>query len=178
MKKFLTIVALLTVATFSSNAQSDSYKAFKVDLTPFTGYVIPGGEGLGGGLVYSLEPKYNITDNIAAGIKFEGALFSAGDIEGASVGATTSTSLVGEYSFGEGKSRPYVGLGLGLYDSGSVEISSGGSTISADAGSSFGFAPRIGYQLSHFRIGAEYNFVKNSNYLAIKAAITIGGGEK
>jgi outer membrane protein W len=164
--------SLLTVKF--TNAQT--YKRFKVDVT--TGYANPTGQvgDISGGLNFSIEPKYNITDQIAVGIKREAALLIAGSSNGGDgkIALLQSTSLTGEYYYGEGKVRPFGGIGLGFY---------AGTTFDSDGNSStgesvFGFAPRAGLQFSHFRLGVEYNIIKDSNYFAIKIGATIGGGRK
>jgi hypothetical protein len=42
----------------------------------------------------------------------------------------------------------------------------------------FGFAPRAGLQISHFRLGVEYNLVQDNNYFSVKIGTSIGGGRK
>jgi len=49
------------------------------------------------------------------------------------------------------------------------------------AASKFGFAPRAGFELGHFRTALEYNIAGktgsiNNNYLSIKLGFFIGGG--
>jgi outer membrane protein W len=159
-----------------SFANAQKYKRFKVDIT--TGYANPTGQtgDIKGGLNFSIEPKYNVTDQIAIGIKREAALLVAGSANGGDgkIALLQSTSLTAEYYYGEGKVRPFGGVGLGFY-AGTVFDSQGNSKTGESV---FGFAPRVGLQFSHFRLGVEYNLVKDSNYFAIKIGTTIGGGEK
>ena len=174
-KLFFTLITIFTINSFAT-AQAESYKAFKVDA--LIGYALPG-SGIGGGITLSIEPKYNLTDNIALGLQFGGSFFASG-------GSTLSLNLsehyllTGEYYFGDRKVRPFAGIGAGLYNVGSLESttnSSGQATPTGDIGSKFGFAPRVGLQINHFRLALEYNVVKNSNFLGIKIGTTFGGGD-
>ena len=188
MKKVLLLVAVLVAGIVSANAQSENYKAFKVDLGLL--YAIPGGDGITGGIGYYLEPKYNLTDNIALGLKLEGAVMGADDISGASASITAlgSYQLTGDYYFGDSKVRPFLGLGTGIYSMGSIDYDfslDADSNMSLDYGSKFGFAPRAGLLLGHFRVAMEYNVITgiedplpSRNYLSFKVGFEIGGGKK
>ncbi len=206
MKKVLLLVAVLVAGIASANAQSENYKAFKVDVG--TLYAIPGGEDVKAGIGFYIEPKYNLTDNIALGLKMEWAVLGGEEVGGMSVdvSALGSYQLTGDYYFGEGKVRPFVGLGAGIYSIGTVKYDASSSLTStlgeygiagevanlagelageADYGSKFGFAPRAGLLLGHFRLGLEYNVItgidsefESRNYLSFKVGFEIGGGKK
>ncbi|WP_066629531.1 outer membrane beta-barrel protein [Labilibacter marinus] len=191
MKKILLIlvVALATVAT--SFAQSTDYKPFKVDVGAL--YAIPGGEAVSAGAGFYLEPKYNVTNNIAVGLKMEWAIMGASsDYDNVSISAVGSYQLTGDYYFSENKVRPFAGLGIGIYSLGSVETdvvsaAAGEDPFAYDFGSKFGFAPRVGLLMGHFRAALEYNVITgidtgiseldNKNYLSIKLGFEIGGGK-
>lgn len=190
MKKVLLLVAVLVVGIASANAQSENYKAFKVDVGAL--YGIPSGDGYKGGAGFYIEPKYNLTDNLALGLKMEWAVMGADDIEGmeVSISAIGSYQATADYYFGDSKVRPFVGLGAGIYSMGSAEVSAsaavtGDDAMALDYGSKFGFAPRAGVLLGHFRLGLEYNVItgldsalESKNYLAFKVGFEIGGGKK
>jgi len=80
MKK-LTFALALCAASFFSNAQEATtvFKPFKVDIA--TGYAIPSGSGAKGGVVFALEPKYAINDNITLGVRFEAAVTARGAVD-------------------------------------------------------------------------------------------------
>ncbi len=71
---------------------------------------------------------------------------------------------------------------------GSVEFSSMDANTDMEPieyGSKFGFAPRAGLLLGHFRLGLEYNVITgvdsdldSRNYMSIKVGFEIGGGKK
>jgi len=193
MKKLLLFVAIMVLGVASASAQSENYKAFKVDVG--TLYAVPGGDDIKAGIGFYFEPKYNVSDNIAVGLKMEWAVMGSADKDGQSydVSALGTYQLTGDYYFGDSKVRPFVGLGTGIYSIGSVEqkvnISAGGSTVNIDGnydyGSKFGFAPRAGVLLGHFRLGLEYNIItgiesamESRNYLSFKLGFEIGGGRK
>ncbi len=174
----VTLFALL-LSSGVSQAQSRGYRPFKFDIT--TGYSRLSDAGdLSGGFNFSLEPKFNITDQIAAGLKVEFAFLGLATSGSETLlAATQGTQLTGEYYFGESTVRPYVGLGLGVFknyifysdsDTDESEVYTGDSQ--------FGFSPRAGLQIGHFRLGAEYNLVKDANYFSVKIGATIGGGRK
>jgi outer membrane protein W len=176
MKKNL-FFALFALVSSLSNAQSLSYRRFKVDVT--TGYSKPAG-GLSGGFNLSIEPKFNLTDQVAVGIKIEGATLAtindanSGD---ATVVGITSTLLTGEYYLGSQTVRPYVGIGTGIYRS-RIFSTSNDLASYGEGGNMLGIAPRVGLQLGHFRLGVEYNIVRNNNYFSAKLGTTFGGGRK
>ncbi len=180
MKKVLLLVAVLVAGMASVNAQSDNYKAFKVDVGGL--YAIPSGDGAKAGVGFYIEPKYNMTDNIALGLKMEWAMMGSEDVMGQSVdvSALGTYQVTGDYYFGDSKVRPFVGLGAGIYSLGTVEV--GGVELDGDSGSKFGFAPRAGLLLGHFRLGLEYNVItgldESNNYLSFKVGFEIGGGKK
>ncbi|MFY7987352.1 MAG: hypothetical protein ACOVNP_00605 [Flavobacterium sp.] len=177
MKKILSTLAIAIMFAFSTNAQSTAYKPFRIHISPLT-YAIPSySKGYGGGLAISIEPAYAINDNFVAGLRWELGLLSAGSEASGTIGAVGSYTLTGDYYFGKGKTRFFGGLGIGLFDGGAVTVSSSSNSVDAVGGSGIGFVPRLGVQLSHFRLAAEYNVApKNMSYLGLKAAITIGGG--
>jgi len=188
MKKVTLLFALVAFIAFGSQAQD--YKPFKFG-TGF-GYAIPSGGG--GGLAFYLEPAYRLSDEIALGLKWEGAIMgkAVGDEE-AKAALVGSYTLNGQYYLSNNKFRPFVGLGFGLYSNASVEFE--GESGSGSVGSSFGFYPRVGFDFGHFNMILDYNIIgatkeveiggqtvdlgddkiKNS-YIGIKFGVSIGGG--
>lgn len=195
MKKItFSILLLATVAI--TNAQNH-FKPFKFDLS--TGYAIPGGDGAKGGILFVGEPKYAVMPNVSVGVRFEvaimarGASDASGNLSEAEVKAAGSYLATGDYYFTSNVVRPFGGIGLGIYSLASASASN--STASAGVGSKFGEMVRAGVEISHFRVGLEYNIVpstkveavdaqsgepytstsKNS-YIGIKIGAVIGGG--
>jgi outer membrane protein X len=178
MKKilFTVVIALLSVLT-----QAQTFKPFKVDVA--FGYAMPSGEGSKGGVLFALEPKYALNDNITLGLRLESALTGNGyEVNGetfsADVKAMGSYLLTGDYYINTNSFRPFVGAGAGLFSVASIKIEdSEAGSAEASGGSKFGFAPRIGFEAGHFRVAGEYNVVGDkSNYAGIKIGFFLGGG--
>jgi hypothetical protein len=183
MKKVLFCASLLCAAILG-NAQSTVFKPFKVDFA--TGYAIPGGSGSKGGVLFAIEPKYALNDNITVGIRFEGAVMArATTVNGqeftGDVKASGSYLATGDYYFNTNKFRPFAGVGVGIYNNASGSFSSGTNTGTIEGGTVFGGAPRAGFEFGHFRMAVEYNLMGksgtiNNNYLGIKLGFFAGGG--
>lgn len=171
-----------TLGCFSQN-----YKPFKVDLG--LGFALPtsGGEGTKGGVAFTVEPHYRLSDQLAVGLRFEGAALAyVNSLEledaDAEVSILSSYSATGEYYLKDSGFRPFVGAGMGFFRSASVtldesSIGNGPSTV-IPSSSKFGFFPRVGFEAGHFRMACEYNVIKDGGYVALKIGAFIGGGRK
>lgn len=192
MKK-ITFSILFLVAVAIANAQS--FKPFKVDVS--TGYAIPGGKGAKGGVLFVLEPKYAVIPNISVGLRFEAAIMArgyadnTGQVSEVDVKAAGSYLATGDYYFTQNTVRPFAGVGVGIFSLASV--SADNNSTSAGAGAKFGGMVRTGVEISHFRLGVEYNLVPSTTvavfdgnstyttqakngYIGIKIGAVIGGG--
>jgi hypothetical protein len=194
MKKIvLSFLLLATVAI--ANAQYE-FKPFKVDVS--LGYAIPGGEGAKGGVLFVVEPKYAVIPNLSVGLRMEAAIMARGRADAAGtntevdVKAAGSYLVTGDYYFTSSKVRPFAGAGLGIYSLAAASTEDEGASVSS--GSKFGEMIRAGVELSHFRVGLEYNIVPKTTmeyinvngektstsmkngYVGIKVGFTIGGG--
>lgn len=186
MKKIV-LGALILGSAFISSAQSTVFKPFKVDLA--LGYAMPGGSGSKAGVLFAVEPKYAINDNIALGLRMEAAVMaranvnSANDQFDADVKASGSYVATGDYYFNTNSFRPFAGVGAGLYTIAAAYGDSNGEVVELAASNKFGAMPRVGFEAGHFRMAVEYNIVGksgsiNNNYLGIKIGAFIGGGRK
>lgn len=200
MKK-ITLSILLLTAVVIAKAQTESpFKPFKVDVS--LGYAIPGGTGAKGGVLFALEPKYEVIPNLSVGLRMEAAVMARGQVDAngnaadVSVKAAGSYLLTGDYYFTQNTVRPFAGAGLGIYSLAAASVNNNGTSSSASAGSKFGEMIRAGVELSHFRVGVEYNIVPSTKletvntsgvkstystkngYLGIKVGFCIGGGKK
>jgi len=182
MKKILFSTLLLGAAVVG-NAQT--FKPFKVDFA--TGYASPGGSGAKGGVLFAVEPKYAINDNITLGVRFEGAVMAratkdaSGDYVAGDVKAAGSYLATGDYYFNTNKFRPFAGAGVGLFSTAGASVDSNGDVIEGASSSKFGAMPRAGFEFGHFRFAIEYNVLGktgsiNNNYLGIKFGFFAGGG--
>ena len=201
MKNALAIFILSSILSFSAKSQESDLKPFKVDIS--LGYAIPGGTGAKGGVLFAVEPKYAVMSSLSLGLRMEGAVvarFSGYDETGqemdASVKASGSYLVTGDYYFTDNYSfRPFAGGGAGIFSIASAEVNSTSGEVSG--GTKFGGMIRAGFELSHFRLGLEYNIIpkttftgydqngeitsgltSKNGYIGIKVGVCIGGGPR
>jgi outer membrane protein X len=195
MKKLFFAIAIMIV---SLSLTAQDYKPFKVDLA--LGYAIPGGKGAKGGVLFAVEPKYAVMDQLNLGLRMEAAVVARGyagtnieeDME-VDVKASGSYLLTGDYFFTSNRSfRPFGGIGAGIYTIAGASISADDETAAVGSDSKFGGLVRTGFEAGHFRLGIEYNLVpkkklttdgagyieSKNGYIGIKVGATIGGGRK
>src|SRR3954470_2966233 len=122
MKKILSLLSLVLIAKLAVAQQYDrEYKPFKIDVS--TGYGIPNGSNIKGGLLFAFEPKYAFTgDQLSFGVRLEGALMKidSGN-DSANVNSTESATnisglITGDYYFTNHDVRPFLGFGAGAYN--------------------------------------------------------------
>jgi hypothetical protein len=196
--KIVLAASLFLLCFYSVHAQQGNKFRVGLDL----GYTVPM-EG-GGGLLFYLEPKYNIKDNMNIGLRIGAATmlrdvvyFSNIDEAAATVSANVSYGLTYDYYFKkEGKSlAPFVGAGLIWMRFASLEWET--TADPEDFGflatkSSIAPAIRAGFEASKFRLSLDYNFVPKSDlqnsqgaiigetgnaYLGIAVGFYVGGGK-
>jgi hypothetical protein len=190
MRNKVCLLLLALSVVFSVKAQE--FKKFKVGLG--LGYAKASGEGSKGGVLVYLEPAYRVQDNLLVGLRMESAIITRGlsedpgnlDIDVAAIGSYT---INGQYYFSNNTFRPFAGVGLGLYSLAAVKI--GDAVEGVEAGTKFGFYPRVGFDLGHFNLSLDYNIIppseagvslgdaefKNS-YFGFRMGFSIGGGKK
>jgi len=184
MRKFF-MTALAIGAVAFANAQTEqTFKPFKVDLA--MGYAIPEGSGTKGGVLFAVEPKYALNDNLTVGLRMELAVTAQGTVtngemnEG-SVKGSGSYLATADYYFNTNHFRPFVGAGAGIYTNASADLGEQTTSEDVQKGSKLGFAPRAGFEFGHFRTAVEYNVAGktgtlNHNYIGIKLGFFLGGG--
>lgn len=195
MKKII-LLALITLAV--ANGYSQKKGGFRVGLD--FGYVPTGG---GGGGMFSLEPKYNLVDNMNVGLRL-GAAGMAKDIQTNNTNQSTTakvsanSSIVGTYDYyihksGGSSFAPYIGAGIGYYSLANVELDTNTSQeLTPAVTGEMGGLIRAGFEWGKFRMGVEYNFVPESDlqsangvkigtasnaYAGIHLGFFIGGGK-
>lgn len=199
MKK-ITLSILLLASVAIAKAQDAEFKPFKVDVS--LGYAIPGGTGAKGGVLFVVEPKYAVIPEVSVGLRIEAAVMARGQVDAngqaadVDVKAAGSYLLTGDYYFTSTTVRPFAGAGLGIFSLAAASSNSNGTTASASAGTKFGEMIRAGVEISHFRVGVEYNIVPatkyemvnvntgakqtystKNGYIGIKLGFCIGGGK-
>lgn len=171
MKTLLLILLLLSSPVLLIAQNIDG--SFKIDING--GYVKPTeGYGVNPGVIVTLEPHVYLSDYFTVGLRLEGALIGyRPQYEDEYFSYFGSTTLTGEYYFGKGKYKPFMGFGGGLYARHFIlEDYSGESLYASDYGRiKLGFFGRAGVELNHIRLTAAYNVIgANFSY----AAFTIG----
>ena len=181
MKMRSLLFGLLTLVGTSASAQfpADNNNLFNTDVGIIVPYS-PGNSSVGfGGYA---EPKFNLLNYLAVGVKFEGYVAFGGRIQGIDYGdvsfqmtVMSGTALTADYIAPLGGSfRPFAGIGIGRYTYASQSVSTNTVNITQEAGISWGLCPRAGIQLGAFRLSCEYNWLfKPSTY--VYQQVSVGG---
>lgn len=196
MKNYL--AGLFVLAALSATAQE--YKPFKVNVS--VGFAKPLNAGVSGGVLFAVEPKYGLSDHFDVGLRLEVAAVArgiqvSGNTTTSDVGAFSSYLLTGNYLFGTGGIRPFLGAGVGFYSVGSagtVIVNNGQNPpqdVNFVSDTKFGGMIRGGIKAGHFVAAVEYNaaptttttlgsakITSENAYLGIKIGFDIGGGRK
>lgn len=157
------------------NGKRPVYRKFKVDV--MAGYSHYLEEGIYNyGINYTIEPKYNILDNLAVGLKLEAVDFRLVYDDVTEDITSLSAALSTEYYLGKKVFRPFFGMSVGYYSflSDYNSVYSDRVTESSD----FGGGPKIGFQVGHFRFATEMNFTNENVFVCLKLGGTIGGGKR
>jgi hypothetical protein len=177
----LPILALLALAAPAARAQAPSYQPIRVDLTFYGAHASADATSWGGGV--ALEPKYNLTDHLALGFRFDAAAFITQDIKVASGAGETSISqgaravttvlAKADYYLTTTPVRPFVGLGLGLYriGAGSQDVSGDSVVQTAQSFRGFGFCPQLGVNFGGFRLAGTYHVVTGGDMVVVAQAV-------
>ncbi|MDP9080053.1 MAG: hypothetical protein M3O71_21720 [Bacteroidota bacterium] len=177
MKKLL-LFCVFFYCAFLATAQTG---VGRVNADIGAGYAVPTeGFGVKPGVTFVAEPHYFLSNNFSIGIRFEGALLGyQAQYNDELFSFFGSSCATGEYHFGNGKFRPFLGAGGGLYtrhyifednnyDDDQLYVS-GYGTIK------LGFFGRAGFEAGHIRIAATYNTIAaNFSYAAFTVAYVIG----
>ncbi|MBC7425102.1 MAG: hypothetical protein H7321_01100 [Bacteroidia bacterium] len=187
MKHTKIFIAVIFITAFQQNgfSQAKDYKLLKFDFS--LGAAFPAKQGIG--FVTAFEPKVNISNKFAVGLKAEVALMARGasfNQNGGSLNVVTNFMVQPTVDFYITKLifRPFVGIGAGVYNFGSNENTTADSKQSDfEKVSLFGICPRVGFEVWHFRVSGEYNIVPktgvvDNNYASVKLGFFFGGGKK
>ncbi|MES2850293.1 MAG: outer membrane beta-barrel protein [Bacteroidota bacterium] len=181
MKKIFTLIfsAIIIQSAMAQTGKSSGYtfKKFKVDVS--LGYAKPQSDDTDGGVIFVIEPKYAVLNQLSVGLRMEGAGLArvGSDGESGKVRILGSYVATGDYYFTNNRFRPFAGAGGGIFTMASVDIEDSDETIPMS--SSFGFMVRTGFEYGHLRLGLEYNILKDkAGYFGVKLGACIGGGRK
>ncbi|MBD1392471.1 hypothetical protein [Mucilaginibacter glaciei] len=192
MKRLILTLVVLTTFILNARSQSENFRAFKVDFS--LGYASPANSGSGagsssGGVSFTLHPHYRLSDQFAVGLRVDAALLGYSTYDAVSntfsasqIASLTSYALTGEYYLMDGGFRPFIGAGAGVFSQSSIQVlDANGSTIVNGTllESKIGVFPEVGFEVGHFRVSGDYNFLPNkAGYLGVKMGFFFGGGRK
>ena len=124
-----------------------------------------GTKNSGFGINFFINGMYNINENISAGLEYNANGVVIGDVDGASIKATSINGILakGRYSFGSGGARPFVGVMFGVYriQPGEVSLLSATVPIVFERKTIFGFAPEVGVSFGAFQLATSYHLPGN-----------------
>ena len=115
------------------------------------------------GVGFATEIKGLVNDHISVGGRVELDIMFGGHIgqDDLPLDVTMAACglVKGEYLFGAGTVRPFVGFGAGLFSIGSHSIDGGPNTqgIHTTVGDYFGVAPQLGVDVGRLRLGMTYH---------------------
>lgn len=181
MKKILFMAVVLVASTSILCAQDNDtiprtqdkeriFKEFKGDAG--VGYALfPGNAEIKHGLIFAIEPKYLVLDQLAIGFRYELDVlfkevktldFYGNYAKDRKVKVYESFGLTSEFYFTNNyKCRPFIGAGAGVFLVSSTTPHQYNS-IDDDSDvtkAKFGGFARGGIEIKHFRVALEYNFV-------------------
>lgn len=179
----LALAALALLAAAPALATSENYQPIRVDTT--IGFVYGAADVAEYGIGASVEPKYNVTDRIAVGLKLGGsALFpesiSVGE-DNVSMGASALVHYLAKVDFFLTTSavRPFVGFGAGRYSVGGMNQSAGTAGVSqkAEVLEGWGIAPQVGVNFGGFRLAGTYHLITGGDRIVVTQAVGGTGTE-
>lgn len=184
MRLALPLLATLALAAAApARAQAPNYQPIRVDLTFYGAHAAADATSWGGGV--AIEPKYNVTDQLAVGLRLEAAGFVTADVK-VSTGAGSSDAEVSQsaravttflakadWYLTTTPVRPFVGLGMGLYRIGAGSQDVSGATVvqTAQAFRGFGLAPQVGVNFGGFRLAATYHAIMGGDIVVATQAV-------
>jgi hypothetical protein len=195
MKQLILCLALTVIGISTITAQDGEriFKRFKGDVS--LGYAQRLGNEGSGGVLFAMEPKFAIIDQLSVGLRIEGAIMSRAissnnvysDDDAVFSGSYVATA---DYYFTNNYSiRPFAGAGVGVFS----VVSDLSDYYDNDLSYKLGGIVRAGVEIKHFRFGLEYNMtpevsiylpgsssttLSKTSYIGIKAGFCFGGGPR
>jgi len=181
MKKII-LPFLILVSVSVVKAQSLTYHPFKLDINIGYAYPSSNNSDVTGGIALTVEPHYLLSDQLAIGLRLEGAIlgYSSHQYIDNDISGVSSYCFTANYYFSKSSIRPFIGLGLGAFTQSSDSfVSFDGESTNSPVITKFGAVPQLGIEYQHFCFSVEYDAVGgNIGYTAIKAGFFFGGGKK
>ena len=158
MRPLLFIVLVALAPSLHAQDEEKIFRSFKVDLA--AGYAAPLGAQMNSSGVFSLEPKYSISNKFTIGLRLENTDVSPNydfyeDL-------TSSIGITTDYFINTNRVRPFVGAGINSYSVPTKRNYGFGSSTSSSV-SRFSITTRSGVEIGHLRASLELNLI--SKYL-------------
>jgi len=184
MKKSIILIALITLVQTSFAQQNKKFR-LGFDVLGFSSPISGGG-----GISVALEPKFNLSNQLNIGLKLGvSAMAKEVDKKSANIQSTVLVGLTSDYYFHKsGSFAPFIGVGLGQYNLGTVSVDLIKETIGnpIQLGDKLGGLVRVGFEAGKFRLSGELNLlpettygtssIKNS-YSTLSLGFYVGGGK-
>lgn len=176
----LALAALALAAATPALATSENYQPVRVDTT--FNFLYGAADVPEYGFGASVEPKFNLTDNLAVGVRLGGGVLvpqsvSVGN-ENVSIAVRVFQTYLAkaDWYFTTSSVRPFVGLGAGFYRVAgmSQSVSGGGSgsvVQQADVFDGFGVMPQVGINFGGFRLAASYHLLTGGDRTIVTQAV-------
>lgn len=188
MKKFLLNLAIVLsiLQAEAQNPQIPAFKKFRTDFTFGGAFSIKGGNdhSQGYGALASIEPRYNITDHIGLGLRFNytEVLNNPGHLYDQETDVTGCLANITFTSNSWKCARFHAGTALGFNSIKQRTIApflTGDSRITSKK-SGFAFMPRAGVEVWKLTADIFYNYTgnDNSNFAGLSLGFFIGGGKR
>ncbi len=184
MKKIFFAILFFTCGM--TTVQAQDYQPFRVDMG--LGFGLPF-EDYNPGFIMYLEPKYALNTHFSAGLRGE-MLWTGGkhllDLILPTTFIYSVMPTADYYILPKALFRPFAGAGLGAYiiPGETVETTAGTPAYTQPTRTNFGVMARLGVDVWHIRLSAEYNYAGKDaddftlNYISVKAGFFIGGGKR
>ncbi len=166
MKKIILKFSTLFLAIlFTQNLNAQAISAAGA-----LGWAVPGGSGvsdkmedlnLDGGLTYFGDIMYHLDSKIGFGLHYQGSILAGVGGGDTDIFGMRFIGAKGQYTFLEGNFEPFVGLGLGLSQLLTPELSitdgNGMTTlVPENRSSNIGILPEVGFYVKNFFLSVQY----------------------
>ncbi len=190
MKIFSLIIVLFYLFLFKVTAQSYHDGHFKYDI--MIGSSTPKDDSLTTAFNFSVEPHYILSNSLSLGLRLESfftnkVTYSLDRNQKITSSINSICPTIDFYLGNKFFIRPFISAGFGMFYTTKPNFNdnvfvngpyynNNSSTINTVQ---FGGFPRIGIEIWHFRLVAEYDIVSsNENYLSLKAGGFFGGNRR
>ncbi|MEM9546079.1 MAG: hypothetical protein AAGA77_08900 [Bacteroidota bacterium] len=178
MKTPLLLILFSFILENHALAQAESYTHFEWDVVRLGSVSPVSFDGVGNGVVVSSEPRFNYLDDFSLSLRCELAVHRLDrKTSSTQVGTAGSIAFMGDYYYNfRPKIRPFVGFGFGYFRGSRFEFD---NQPPFGEGNSVVLSPRVGVELGHVRLTAEYNHTFDPvfiNYFSMQLGITLFGG--